>query len=196
MATSQRAAFLDRDGTLCQDVPYCARPEDFNLLPRAAEGVSLLNSVGFKVVVVTNQSGIGRGYFAEADLARIHEKMRRDLAHGGAYVDAIYYCPHHPQAGCSCRKPQPGLVRQAAEELGLDLIQSFFIGDKLIDIETGHAAGCSTIQVCYPPGGQADSDGVIIPDHLAPSLYEAASWIAARYKTPEGRSGKASMRAS
>lgn len=98
-----KAVFLDRDDTICRDVGYCRRPEDLELLPGAAEGIRLLNNAGFKVIVITNQSGIARGYFDEKTLHEIHKKMKRDLSRSGARLDAIYFCPHHPDEGCRCR---------------------------------------------------------------------------------------------
>ena len=137
-----KAVFLDRDGTIARDVPYCSRPEDFELLPGAAEAIRLLNEYGFKVVIVTNQSGIARGYFTERMLARIHDKMQKELAKQGAHVDAIYYCPHHPDDNCDCRKPKPKMVLQAAVDLDIDLNQSYVIGDSEMDIELARRAGC------------------------------------------------------
>lgn len=142
--TVNRAVFIDRDGTINRDVPYCGRPEDFELLPGAAEGIKLLNEHGFKVVVVTNQSGIARGYFTEEILARIHDKMKKELAKHGAHIDAIYYCPHHPDDNCECRKPKPKMVFQAALDLDIDLSQSYVIGDSEVDIELARQAGCET----------------------------------------------------
>ncbi len=138
-----RAVFIDRDGTIAKDVPYCSRPEDFVLLPGAAEGIRLLKEKGFKVVLITNQSGIARGYFTEETLARIHEKMQQELAKCGACVDAVYYCPHHPEDNCDCRKPKPKLVLQAARDLDIDLSQSYVIGDSEMDVELAKQAGCA-----------------------------------------------------
>lgn len=137
-----KAVFIDRDGTIAKDVPYCSCPEDFELLPGVAEGIRKLNQHGFKVVVVTNQSGIARGYFTEQMLAKIHDKMQKELAKHGAHVDAIYYCPHHPDDNCGCRKPKPKMVLQAAAELNIDLSQSYVIGDSQIDVEMAQRAGC------------------------------------------------------
>jgi histidinol-phosphate phosphatase family protein len=148
-----KAVFLDRDGTIARDVPYCSRPEDFELLPGAADGIKLLNEHGFKVVVVTNQSGIARGYFTEGTLAEIHDKMITLLAEHGAHVDAIYYCPHHPDDNCDCRKPKPKMVLQAAIDLDIDLSQSYVIGDNEMDVELARHAGCKAgIRVAEPGG--------------------------------------------
>lgn len=116
-----KAVFLDRDDTIARDVPYCSRPEDFELLPEAGEDIFLLNESGYKVIVITNQSGIARGYFTEVMLEMIHQRMRTALAVFGASMDGIYYCPHHPDNECDCRKPKPGLVFKAAWEHDIDL---------------------------------------------------------------------------
>ncbi len=151
-----KAVFLDRDGTIARDVPYCSRPEDFELLPGAAEGIKLLNEHGFKVVVVTNQSGIARGYFTEGMLARIHDKMQKELAKHGAHVDAIYYCPHHPDDNCDCRKPKPKMLFQAAIDLDIELGESYVIGDGEMDVELARQAGCKTGIRVGEPGGTGD----------------------------------------
>ena len=151
-----KAVFLDRDGTIARDVPYCSRPEDFELLPDAAEGIKLLNEHGFKVVIVTNQSGIARGYFTEGILARIHEKMITELAEHGAHIDAIYYCPHHPDDSCECRKPKPKMVLQAVIDLDIDLSQSYIIGDSEMDVELARRAGCKAGIRVGGSGGMGD----------------------------------------
>ena len=138
------------------------------------EAIRLLNDVGFKVVLITNQSGISRGYFTEAILAEIHAKMESELAKYGAFIDAIYYCPHHPDNGCGCRKPKPGLLTKATEELGIDLKFSYMIGDMQKDIDVGRAVGCKTILVTTGPDG---GDGVTNADYTADSLSQAAQWI-------------------
>lgn len=174
-----RAVFLDRDGTIAKDVPYCSRPEDFELLPGAGTAIRLLNERGLKVIIITNQSGIARGYFTEEVLERIHHKMRRDLERFGAHIDAIYYCPHHPDDGCQCRKPKPGLIHQAARDHGVELSKSFFIGDKPLDIEAGHSAGCKVVLISdgvessYPGG----------PEFETKTLLGASNWILREGKT-------------
>jgi D-glycero-D-manno-heptose 1,7-bisphosphate phosphatase len=145
-----KAVFFDRDGTIAEDSPYCSRPEDFHLFPATPQVFKTFNQRGVKVVIITNQSGIGRGYFDEPTLAGIHEKMKADLAREGAYVDAIYYCPHHPDDNCACRKPKPALILRAARELAIDLKKSFVVGDMSKDIEAGKAAGCYTILIGRP----------------------------------------------
>ena len=173
---ANKAVFLDRDGTIAKDVHYCSRPEDFELFPNTAKAIRLLNEHGFKVMVVTNQSGIARGYFTEEMLANIHEKMKRELAKEGAWVDAIYYCPHHPEDNCECRKPKPKLVLQAAKDFDIDLGQSFVVGDLQMDIELGRVLGCKTILI--------SKDETTDPDAVASDLLEAA-WKILRW----GRKG-------
>lgn len=150
----QRAVFLDRDGTINEEREYLWRTEDFCFIDGAVEAIRLLRSAGYLVVVVTNQSGIGRGYYGEQDLERLHRHMQHELESSGTGVDAYYFCPHHPLHGqgaygaeCDCRKPLPGMLLQAADELGIDLERSWMIGDKRADMEAGLAAGCRSILV-------------------------------------------------
>jgi len=170
-----KVVFLDRDGTIARDVHYCRRVEDFELLPTVPDAIKLLNVSGFKVVVITNQSGIARGYFTEETLAQIHKKMEDELAEHGAHVDAIYYCPHHPDDGCECRKPKTALFHRAAEELNIDCSRSSVVGDMQMDIDAGKALGCKTVLVATGP---REGNGIIDPpDYIASSLLEAAQWI-------------------
>ena len=145
----------------------------FELFPDTTEAVRLLNENGFKVIVITNQSGVARGYFTEATLARIHEKMKEELNKGGAQIDSIYYCPHHPDDNCECRKPKPKLVLQAAKDFNVDLKHSFFIGDHQVDIELGKSVGCGTILVKR----SSSVIGGIMPDIVVSNLLEAAHTI-------------------
>ena len=167
---SNKAVFLDRDGTMAPDVPYCSRPEDFELFPNTAKAIKLLHEHGFKVIVITNQSGIARGYFTEEILAKIHEKMKKELAKEGAWVDDIYYCPHHPNDNCDCRKPKPELILQAAENFNIDLEHSFVAGDLQMDIDLGKGVGCKTALIENPPKTEARE---VKPDIIALDLLEA-----------------------
>ena len=171
---ANRAAFLDRDGTMAKDVPYCSHPRDFELFPNTAKAVRLLNEYGFKVIVITNQSGVGRGYFTEETLAQIHERMKEELAKEKAWVDAIYYCPHHPDDNCDCRKPKPQMVLQAAEDYDIDLEQSFVVGDLQMDVELGKAVGCKTIFTGDP---LIIGNKQAMPDIIVSDLLEAAKAI-------------------
>jgi histidinol-phosphate phosphatase family protein len=161
--TARRALFLDRDGTLIVDQGYPSRPEQIRLLPGAAEALALLARQGFVLVVVSNQSGVGRGFLTREQAERVHERLVECLAAHGVQLDASYYCYHAPWEGCCCRKPSPEMLRRAAEQLDLDLTRSFLIGDKPRDVEAGRAAGCRTIFLAMGPaadGGAVPFEGV------------------------------------
>jgi D-glycero-D-manno-heptose 1,7-bisphosphate phosphatase len=150
----QRAVFLDRDGTLVHPRHYPSSPGDLQLYNNIGPGLRQLQQAGFRLVVITNQAGLARGYFTLADLHRMHEHLTHELEQLGVRLDAIYHCPHHPEGEipelairCNCRKPQPGMLLQAALDLDLDLQHCWFIGDILDDVEAGNRAGCRTILV-------------------------------------------------
>jgi len=170
---ANRAVFLDRDGTMAVDVSYCCRPEDFELFPATARAIKLLNEHGYKVIVITNQSGVARGYFTEDMLSLIHRKMLKQLGEEDAHIDGIYYCPHHPDDNCECRKPKPKMVLQAVDEHDIDPEQSFVVGDKPQDIQLGQNVGCRTVLI---PSG-IEEVALCLPDYTAADLYEAALWI-------------------
>jgi histidinol-phosphate phosphatase family protein len=170
-----KAIFLDRDGTIAEDVNYCRKVEDFHILPMVPEAIKILNSQGYKVVVITNQSGVARGYFSEERLGEIHHKMNRELLNRGAKVDAIYYCPHHPDKKCNCRKPGIALFNRAINDIGIDLMSSYVIGDRQMDIEAGKTLGCGTVHVTTGPDGSKEL--AIQADFEAKNLLEAAEWI-------------------
>ncbi len=149
-----RALFLDRDGTLVYPRHYPSRPEQLVLYEGIGPELQALQAAGFSIVIITNQAGLARGLFTEADLDLMHGYLRSELAALGVRIDGIYFCPHHPEGQvpeltkvCDCRKPRPGMLRQAAEDLHLDLQQSWFLGDILDDVEAGHRAGCRSILV-------------------------------------------------
>lgn len=171
----RRAVFLDRDGTVNQEKEYLHRIEDFEFIPGAPEALALLRGAGFMLVVVTNQSGVARGYYDLVAVDRLHRHVDGELARSGAAVDGWYCCPHHPSVGgddggsCSCRKPLPGMILQAADELNIDCAASFMVGDKLIDVEAALAAGCTPILVRtgYGAGEEARlPQGVAVVDDL------------------------------
>lgn len=143
----RRAVFLDRDGTILDEVGYLNHISRFRMLPGAAAAIRRLNLAGVPVIVVTNQSGVARGFFREEMVGRIHERMARELGAAGAHVDGIYYCPHITEARCDCRKPLPGMLTRAAGEHGLEISGSGLVSDRYDDIAMGHAAGCRTILV-------------------------------------------------
>ena len=187
------AVFLDRDGTIVREVDYLRSAHSLRLLPGAAEAIRRLNRAGYAVVIATNQSGIARGLLTEDDLKGIHGTLIQRLAKRGARIDAIYYCPHHPQAAveryrrrCRCRKPQSGMLARAARDLQLDLARSVAVGDSARDIEAGQRAGCRTVLVRTGYGAEAEADlRQRPPDHIASNLSEAASWILRRAKRTE-----------
>lgn len=179
------AVFVDRDDTLNKDCPYCSKPEDIVLLPTVAEGVRHLNAAGLLVVVVTNQSGVARGYFTERDLHAMHAKLRDDLQRAaGARLDAIYHCPHLPDSGCPDRKPKPGLMERARRELGVALELSAVIGDRALDMEMARDAGCLAVMVPSERGRQELATLSRPPDYVAPNFLAAAKWVAARLSAP------------
>jgi len=142
--TLRRACFLDRDGTIIEDVGYLADPSRVRALPGAVEGLRMLRRHGLMLVIVSNQYGIGRGLITPEQHALVDARVKAMLAADGVPLDAAYYCPHVPEDGCACRKPRPGMIEQAANEHSIDLARSFMIGDKLSDIDAGLAAGCIT----------------------------------------------------
>ena len=189
--TLRPAVFLDRDGTINEQMGYINHLSRFRLLPGAAQAIRRLNTLGLPVIVVTNQSGLARGYFPENLLDEVHREMHRLLALEGAHIDGLYICPHHPEAKeerfrlqCNCRKPKTGLLEQAAAEQHLDLRHSFVVGDRWSDLRCGAAVGATTILVltgygrgdaCYVGPGQT-----VQPDFIAEDLDGAARWICAR----------------
>ena len=194
---STTAIFLDRDGTLIEEVGYLHRLEDIRIYPEAFEAVKKINQSGAQAIVITNQSGIARGLITQEDLERLHRQINDAFRQKGARLDAYYHCPHHPTEGtgkhtrtCDCRKPQPGLLLRAAQELQLDLEASHMIGDTLRDIEAGHRAGCQSILVKTGYGQeellllneeQASGSSSINPvqrsDHVSTNILEAVNWI-------------------
>jgi D-glycero-D-manno-heptose 1,7-bisphosphate phosphatase len=139
------AVFIDRDGTIMQDADYCSDPKQVRLFPRVPEAFARLQSKGFKLIIITNQSGIGRGFFSVEQYRAVEAEILRQL--GTDLIDATYFCPHAPEQGCDCRKPSPGMILQAAREHRIDLTRSFFIGDKETDVECGRKLGVRTIRV-------------------------------------------------
>ncbi len=180
------AVFLDRDGTLNEDTGYPADFRQVHIYPAAFEAVRRLKQAGFAAVVVTHQSGLGRGYFDAAELEALHRRFAEEFARRGARLDGIYSCPHAPHGpggDCSCAKPRPGLGLQAAGELGLDLASSFMVGDKPDDILFGRTIGAVPVLVLTGYGRSASAALAargVLPAHTAPGILEAASWILAR----------------
>lgn len=181
------AIFFDRDGTLNEEVGYAGRPEEFHVYPYAAAAVRAVNAAGWAAVVVTNQAGVARGYFSEAAVLALHRLLEQQLSAGGARLDGIYYCPHHPEGvvagygrACGCRKPEPGLVRQAAADLDLDLARSWVVGDRRHDVALAHAVGGRGALVRSGYGErELENHPELRPDHLADDALAATQWILA-----------------
>ena len=207
----QAAVFLDRDGTINEEVGYMDRLEKLKLIPVAAEAIRLINASGMKTVVVTNQSGVARGLFDEAFVETVHLRLREMLQAEGAFLDGIYFCPHHPTEGqerylrtCDCRKPAPGLLLQAAADLNLDPVRSYMVGDTLKDMEAGARIGAQGIIVRTGYGSESAAtlstgeepgrkilggrehpinESVLVrPIHIAEDILAAAQWIVRNYR--------------
>lgn len=184
----RRAVFLDRDGTINEEVGYVYDSAQFRLFDNAAEAVRLLNEAGWLAIIVTSQAGIARGILTESFLTSLHEEMKRELSRSGAAIDAIYYCPHHPTEGetpyrteCDCRKPKPGMLKRAADEWNVDLSASVVIGDRFRDLGMAQAVGARSVLVLTGYGQEElerDGDGwPCQPDHIANNVLEAVRWV-------------------
>jgi D-glycero-D-manno-heptose 1,7-bisphosphate phosphatase len=169
--------FLDRDGTINEEIGYVLRPEELRLIPGAGAAIRELRELGLTIVVVTNQAPIARGWITEDDLAAIHERLRQLLAAEGAEVDAIEHCPHERDAGCACRKPGTEMAERAAERLGLDPATGFVVGDHAGDMRMGRAIGARTLLVTTGHGAQELEDARPFADHVVADLREAAQVI-------------------
>jgi D-glycero-D-manno-heptose 1,7-bisphosphate phosphatase len=180
--------FIDRDGTLTEEVGYVNHPARLRLLPRSGDAVQRLNRAGIAAVVTTNQAGIARGYFSEDVLHAVHAELLRQLKRADAHLDGLYVCPHHPREGqppwradCHCRKPKPGLVLQAARELDLDLAGSVVVGDKASDLAVAPAVGARSVLVLTGYGlGEWEyrrDRFPVAPDHVAEDLLGAVEWM-------------------
>ena len=172
----ERVVFLDRDGTLNEEVHYLHRTSELKLLPGVPEALRMLREAGYRLVVVTNQAGVARGYYGEEDVRNLHVYMNHILEGQGASIDAFYYCPHHPEHGtgpykkeCRCRKPGTGMFEAAAQRFEIDKPHSFMIGDKLLDVVAGNSYGLTTILV-----GTGYGSGIRSQEE---NLVKAAQWI-------------------
>ncbi|CAN5910171.1 N/A [soil metagenome] len=191
------AVFLDKDGTIIEDVPYSVDPNQMRLLIGAAAGLRLVHEAGYRLVVVSNQSGVARGYFPEAALEVVRQRLEAMLDDLGVPLSGFYYCPHHPAGvvpgytqSCECRKPKAGLVWKACRDLGIDPVKSWLIGDTLDDVEAGRRAGCRTVWITAAhPAAIAPAASPLIsswrrPHLQAPDLAQAARLLLARGREP------------
>jgi len=175
---------LDRDGTIIEDVGYLSDLCQIRILPGAVEAIRLLNSNGFKVIIVTNQAGVAKGHLSERKLQEINAMLMETMSDQGAHVEKIYYCPHHIEGTieeykkeCSWRKPNPGMLKEAAREYDIDTANSFMVGDKTSDIEAGQRAGCRTIVVGTGITHQELEMLSQPADHVAADVFEAVKWL-------------------
>jgi phosphoheptose isomerase len=175
----QRFVVLDRDGTLIVEKNYLSSPDQVELLPHAAAALHRLREMGLRIAVASNQSGVGRGYYAMADVERVNARVAELLAAGGAAVDAVYVCPHTPADGCACRKPEPGLLLQAARDFGLNPAAAFVVGDKACDVDLGRNCGATTFLVETGYGRGQLAGGVVKPDFVVGTLAEVPGIIEA-----------------
>jgi D-glycero-D-manno-heptose 1,7-bisphosphate phosphatase len=185
------AVFLDRDGTINEEVGYLDSPDKLKVIPASYQAIKLIKLNGMKAVVISNQSGVARGFFTEEFVQEINNFIAADLQKHGAVIDKFYYCPHHPEHGhgeylqnCNCRKPAPGMLLQAAQELNIDLSSSYFVGDRFIDMETAKNVGAKGILVKTGYGEDSLQDGGPdtatpdnAPDVITADILEAVQWI-------------------
>lgn len=186
-----KAIFLDKDGTLVDDLPYNVQPQRITLCSGAGPALRLLARLDYRLFVVTNQAGIAFGRLREADMDVVHDRLRELLFHERLALDGFYYCPHHPDGGvasyaadCHCRKPMPGLLLKAAHEHGIDLQSSWMIGDILHDVEAGNRAGCRTVLIDNGNETEWRLGPRRVPTRMAPDLYTAAMLIASHGEAP------------
>jgi D-glycero-D-manno-heptose 1,7-bisphosphate phosphatase len=180
------AVFVDRDGTICFDKHYLGDPAGLELIPTVVDGLRKLTKAGVPIIIVTNQSGVARGYFTEETLIKIHKDLVKILEKQGVSILDVFYCPHMPDAGCDCRKPAPGLLLRASKKHGIDLSKSYVIGDRMMDIEMAHKVNARGILV-PEPGDQYGVDNETKaskekPDFRTNTFLEAADWVLSRLK--------------
>jgi D-glycero-D-manno-heptose 1,7-bisphosphate phosphatase len=180
----RRAVFLDRDGTLIEEVGYLDRLDRIALFPYSIDAIRLLNRAGFAVIITTNQAGVARGFFGESFVDEVHRHLADRLAKGDARIDGFYFCPHHPDGVvdsyrqvCDCRKPQPGMLRKAAIDHQLDLERSFAVGDRRHDIAAGAAVGAKGVLVRTGHGARDEESARAAGAAVTNNLMEAVSWI-------------------
>ena len=198
---SAKAVFLDKDGTLIDDIPYNVNPSLIRLSAGALEALSLLQEEGYRLIVVTNQSGVARGYFEEKELQRVEEKLRELLASAGIFLNGFYYCPHYPDGEmsqyaveCFCRKPQPGMIYQAALEHRLTLKDCWLVGDILNDMEAGNRAGCRTVLLDNDNETEWNMTSIRRPGFIVSNLLEAAQIIVTECRKQDLNDGEHEQR--
>jgi histidinol-phosphate phosphatase family protein len=182
----KKVVFLDRDGTVSRDsLDHIKSWEEFHFLPNGKEGVSFLTKHDFKIIFITNQSVIARGMVTPKELDFIHNNMVKEIEASGGKVEKIYFCPHHPDDGCNCRKPRPGLLLKAIDENDVDPSKSYMVGDRIMDVQVGRSVGCKTVLLKNDRGLKELEKADIKPDYIADDLLDAAKWINSDYKKLE-----------
>jgi D-glycero-D-manno-heptose 1,7-bisphosphate phosphatase len=179
-STGNRAVFLDRDGTIMEDSNYVGDVTRVLVIPGAAAALQQLQEAGYKLFIITNQSGVGRGYFTHEAVELIHAHLNEYFGKSGVRFDRYYICPHHPEDNCDCRKPKPKFLLDAAREYGLDLSRCFMVGDRTSDIQAGLNAAVPTILVLTGVGRETLAKREVKPDHVAEDIGAAAAWILER----------------
>jgi D-glycero-D-manno-heptose 1,7-bisphosphate phosphatase len=180
----KKAVFVDKDGTLIKDIPYNVDPERIELYDKAAQSLKALKENGFMIVLISNQSGVAKGYFEEIALKGVEEKIQKELAGEDVQFDAMFFCPHHPEGiieayskDCECRKPRPGMILNASKQFGIQLKHSWMIGDILHDVEAGNRAGCKTILINNGNETEWRINSNRLPTRVASSIADAANLI-------------------
>ena len=186
MKNSQRTVFLDRDGTIIKEKDFIKDPQEIEFISGSIQAIKILKNLGYKIIVVSNQSGVGRGILTEEMVKKVNHFFMRKLAEKDAPVDAIYYCPHHPDQNCDCRKPETGMLKKAAKDHKLNLEDAVVIGDKLTDVRLGKNIGAKTILVLTGYGkselkkisaGSIEENENDKPDFVAKNLLSAINWV-------------------
>ena len=179
---NDRAVFFDRDGTVSEEVGYMYDVSLYRVFPWTGPAIRRINESGMKVLLATNQSGIARGYFTERMVHRVHDRLREEITRARGVLDGAYFCPHLPASDCACRKPSPGMLLRARDELGIDLRDSFMVGDRYLDVRAGHAARTRTVLVLTGDGREElerHRGADVQPDFVARDLTEAVDFILA-----------------
>ena len=178
----EKVVFLDRDGVISKDsADHIKSWDEFHFLPNAKEGVKLLTDHDFHIVLITNQSVIARGMTTIEELESMHNNMKGEIEEYGGKIEKIYYCPHHPDEGCDCRKPKPGMLLRAIKENNIDPTKSFMVGDRMMDVEVGKKVGCKTVIIPSERGQREMMESSIKPDYVAKDLLDTSKWIIKNY---------------
>ena len=179
----EKVVFLDRDGVISKDSPdHIKSWEEFHFLPKAKDAVKLLTDNGFNVIIITNQSVIARGMTSVEELEQMHSNTVKEIEKKGGRIVDIYYCPHHPDDGCNCRKPAPGMLLQAIKDHDIDPKKSFMVGDRMMDVKVGKKVGTRSIIIPSKLGlKEMKEEKNVKPDYIAKDLYDASEWIIKNY---------------